>query len=223
MTKYKTGSSSAGFRSYFSYLAQYKRRSVIVGTGFTIANACLAFLPYFIGKLTGALAAHPVQGHEAVLLTWVLIGLSVAHSITWHGTELLYVRYIRPIGFWYENILFRQTIHEPYPYFVDKFTGKVSSYITILSQEFRDFLDNLFYNYIGQVVGIAALIVIMVSVNWQTGAIFVAGLLAMLVAGKYTVRNMSEHERRSSDILSTKNGKLIDAIRDLARSLSGRA
>ncbi len=208
----KTTLPTAGFRSFFSYIAQFKPRFLLVGFGFMISNACLAVVPFFIGKLTGALAANPVRGHEAVMLTWLLIGLSVGHSLTWHGTELLYMRFIRPLGYWYENILFRQTIRQPYPYFVDKFTGKISSYIGTISQEMRDFLDNLFYNYIGQVVSMVALIAIMASVNWQTGVIFTLGLLVMLLTGKYTVKNMGEYERRASDTMSTKNGKIIDAI-----------
>ncbi len=207
---------TAGFRSYMSYLAQYKLRATLIGLGFMVANICLAVVPYFIGKLTGALASNPVRGHEAVLLTWLLIGLSVAHSMTWHGTELFYVRFIRPLVFSYENILFRQVIRRPYPYFVDKFTGKISSYITTLSQEFRGFLDDVFYNYISQVVSIVALVAIMISVNWQTGLVFTLGLLAMLLTGRKYARIMSERERHSSDITSTKNGKLIDAIANFA-------
>ena len=209
-------------RAFASFIAEYTFRFAVVGFCFAVANVYLAVLPFVIGKLTGALAAQPMRGHEAVLLTWLLIGLSGLHAITWHGTELLYLRFIRPLGYWYENMLFRQVIRQPYPYFVDKFTGKLSSYITTIGQESREFLNDLFYNYISQVVGMVALVSIMVSVNWQTGAVFMVSLLAMLIVGRYTVKNMNAYERHGADVMSTKNGKLIDVIANFVNVKSFR-
>jgi len=204
--------SYAGFRSYLTYMRQYKWRFAFVLGCFLIADSLLAVIPVFIGKLVGALTATPMHGHTGVIYVWVLIGLSTGHSITWRISELFYLKFLRPLGFEYENILFRQVIHRPYPYFVDKFTGKVSSYITTTSQELREFIDNLAYNYVAQVVNIVSLAIILTTVNWQTGLIFIVGLIGMFFAGRSSLAKTNKFERVSADVQSTKNGRLIDAI-----------
>jgi ABC-type multidrug transport system fused ATPase/permease subunit len=203
---------NAGFRSFLSYMKQSRGRFVIVILAFMVSDFGLAIIPVFIGRLVGALATNPIHGHEAIILTWILIGLSTGHNLLWRVSEILYLRLIKPLGYLYENILFEQTIRKPYPYFVDKFTGKISSYITTISQELRDFVENLCYNYSGQAVSILTLVVILATINWETGAIFVVGLIGMFYVGQHTIRNTTKYERVAADVMSTKNGKLIDAV-----------
>jgi len=219
MTKFKA---SYSLRSFLSYLAQRGRWQVIVTFGiFTLSNLFLAVVPVFIGKLVGALAA-PVHGHQAVVYVWILILLSTLHNFTWRAAEFAHLKLITPLSFQYENILFRQVIRKPYPYFVDKFTGKLSSYITTISQEQRQFLSDIFYSYTGQIVGLVAMLIILASVNWQTGAIFGIGVLSMCIVGRYAIRNSTRYERLDADVQSTKNAKIIDAIANFVNVKSFR-
>lgn len=199
-------------KSFFSYLKQYKAASAVVMVSFIISNILLALLPLFIGKLVGALAANPVQGHQAVIYVWVLIGCSTGHNLTWRLGEILHMKLMNHVGYLYENTLFKNVMAKPYPYFVDKFTGKISSYITTISQELRDFLTNIFYEYASQLIGLIVTAFILTSINWQTGAIFLVGIILMYFVGRFTIDNNSKYEKIWADVQSTKNGKLIDAI-----------
>ena len=84
--------------SFLSYLNAYKPRMAFIATGFILSNIALAIMPLFIGKLIGALASNPVQGHQAVIYVWILIGASSTHSFFWHGTELFYMKLIFPLS-----------------------------------------------------------------------------------------------------------------------------
>lgn len=219
--KNKSGRRSA-LKSYTLYMKRYKLNFIIVLSSFLIANILLALIPIFVGKLTGSLAANPVQRHSAITFTAILIGLSTGHNIVWRLSELLFLKFVKPLSYLYENILFEKTIRQPYPYFVDKFTGKLSSYITTISQEFHDFLDNLCFSYISQIVSFIALALILSSINWQTGAIFFTGVFGMFIVGRHTIRNSFKKEQAVSDIKSTKNGKIVDAIANFVNVKSFR-
>jgi len=212
MSKPTQKSKRIGLRSYISFMLRHKLRLVVTLGVYVLSSTCLAVIPFFIGKLVGALAANPVHGHQAVLLTWTLVGLSFVHSATWRLGEYLYMKLLKPLSHSYENLLFHTVITKPYPYFVDKFTGKVSSYITTISQEMRGLTEDLCYNYVGQLVSLLSLIVIMTTVNWQTGLIFFVGLVIMLLVGRLSIRKSVKYEGVFADVQSTKNGKIIDII-----------
>lgn len=218
----KTPKNHAALKSFFAYMRGHKLKFVIVMSSFFVASVLLALVPIYIGKLTGALAHNPVQKHEAIIFTITLIALSTGHNLTWRLSEYLYLKLIKPMSYLYENMLFEKTIRQPYPYFVDKFTGKMSSYIRTISQEFHDFLDNLCFNYIAQFVGFIALAVILASINWQTGAIFAFGALGIVLVGKLALENSTEKERIAADVQSTKNGKIVDIVANFVNVKSFR-
>lgn len=209
-------------QSFLSYMSQHKLRFAVTIFCFVVASVFLALIPIFVGRLVGALSAHPVQGHQAVIYTWLLIICSTGHNALWHVSEYMYIKLIGPLSFEYENILFRQIIRKPYPYFVDKFTGKLSSYITTISQEQRGIFDNLCFNYTSNLVGLVAVLCILTSVNWQTGAIFATGVLGMLVVGRHTIRTSTRAESHFADVISTKNAKIIDAMANFVNVKSFR-
>ena len=199
-------------RSFFSYFRRFKLRFTIVLASFVIADILLAVIPVFIGKLVGALAANPVNGHSAVIYVWILIACSVGHNLMWPVSEFLYLKLLYPLAYKYETILFQHVIQKPYPYFVGKFTGKLSSYTSTIGTELKGLIDNICYNYTSQLVSLVAMTIILVSINWQTGLIFLGGLLGMFVVGRHTIRNANRYEKVSTDTQSTKNGKIIDAM-----------
>lgn len=199
-------------RSYLSYLGRYKLRFGLVYGGFTISNVLIAIIPVFIGKLVGVLADKPVDSHQAFIYVWILIACSTGHDFIWRASEFLFLKLLNPISHQYESLIFKQVIRQPYPYFVDKFSGKVSSYITSIGQELKDFTEKVFWDYSGQAISLVVVTIILAAVNWKTGVIFVAGLLMMLIVGQYTIRNSALYEKRVADVQSTKNGKIVDAI-----------
>ncbi len=208
----KTKQNRAGFKSYLYFIGNYKIRFALITSSFVVSVIFLTLMPVFIGKLVGALASNPVQSHEAIIFTVVLIILSMGHDVIWHFSEFLAMKFLVPISYQYENVLFHKVISRPYPYFVDKFTGKVSGYIATLSQEMYGFIENVYENYTAQVVSLVAMAIILSSINWQTGVIFVVGLLMMLLVGQQTIKNSFKYEKIKADVQSTKNGKIIDTI-----------
>ncbi|HSX06564.1 MAG TPA: ABC transporter ATP-binding protein [Candidatus Saccharimonadia bacterium] len=219
MTKLKT---TYSLRSFLSYLVQRGKWQIgLTLSIFVVANLFLAVIPVFIGKLVGALTS-PGHGHQAILYMWALILCSTFHNLTWRAAEFSHLKLVGPLSFYYENILFRQVMQKPYPYFVDKFTGKLSSYITTISQDQRQFLNDVCYNYTSQLVSLVAMLIILASVNWQTGVIFSVGVLGMYIVGRYAIRNSTRYERLDADVQSTKNAKIIDAIANFVNIKSFR-
>ena len=199
-------------RSYFSYLSQYKLSLALVFSTFVVSGVSLAIIPVFIGKLVGVLAHNPVNSHQAFIYVWILIACSTGHNWIWRLGEFLYLKLLNPVSHNYESLVFRRVIQKPYPYFVDKFTGKIASYVTSIGQELKDFTEKIFWDYSGQLISLIAVSVILTAVNWQTGVVFISALLLMLIVGLYTIRNSAKYEKRVADVQSTKNGKIVDAI-----------
>src|SRR5690349_8712819 len=132
----------SALRSFWSFLQPHRITLVLVIAVFMISNLALSVIPYFIGRFIGALAASPIERHDAFFYFWCLVGLSSLHDLGWRLSEYLYVRYINPLKFDYETLLFQTVILRPYHYFVDKFTGKVASYTTTLSDELGMLLES---------------------------------------------------------------------------------
>jgi ATP-binding cassette, subfamily B, bacterial len=122
------------------------------------------------------------------------------------------MKLLNRLSFLYENIVFKQVIQKPYPYFVNKFTGKMSAYAETLGRELNDFIDNICFNYADQLVGLAAISIILAYINWQTGVIFIGSLLLMVLVGRHTLRLSAKYEKQFTDIQGTKTGKVVDAI-----------
>ncbi len=200
-------------RSYFSYLSDYKWRCLMVFAAFMVSDILLAVIPVFIGKLVGVLAHNPINSHQAYIYVWILIGCSVGHNFEWRFVgELSFLKLLNPVSHNYESLVFRQVIQKPYPYFVDKFTGKVSSYVALIGQEIKDLMEKIFWDYANQLISLITVSIILTAVDWQTGLIFIGGLLMMLLVGSYTIRNSTKYEKKVADVQSTKNGKIVDAI-----------
>lgn len=199
-------------KSFMHFARAYKARFALVFGTFFIANILIVIIPIFVGKLVGLLASPELDREAVVIYTIILIACSTGHNLFWRLSEILHMRYINTIPHEYETLLFRAVITQPYPYFVDKFTGKISSHITTISNELKDFLKLIYYSYLASVIGVVSIGIIMMSINWQTGLIFGVGIVCMLVVGRITIRNSSRYEKIAADINSDKHGKIIDAI-----------
>lgn len=176
----------------------------------------LMFIPVFIGKLVGTVAQDPVNTHDAWFYAWMLIACSLVHNFTWRAGEFAYRQFVNPLSFRYETYLFQAVISKPYPYFVDKFTGKISSYISTLRTEFHSLFDQAVFNYTSSFISLAAIFFILSSINWQTGVVFAIGILCMLLVGNYTLKKSMEYQKVETDANATKNGHIIDAIANFA-------
>jgi ATP-binding cassette subfamily B protein len=199
-------------RAYISYIGTFKYKFLLVLTTFVVADILLAVLPIFIGQLTGALAAQSIDRGQVYWFVGILVALSVGHGIVWHTGDFLYRGILNRREYEFENILFRGVMAKPYPYFVGKFTGKISSYVTGLGREFREFLDATCYQYADLFVKLPILASIMFTVNWYTGAIFIVSIIIMFFTGRHLAKFTARAESDLTDSVSDLDGYVIDVI-----------
>lgn len=216
MPKKTTHSRLIGLRSYIHFIRPHWVKLVLVLVLFVISSAALAVIPVVIGQLVQVLSQNPVDTSQGWLLAWVLVVLSASHDILWRASELSYRKHLTHINYDYENLLFGAVINKPYQFFVDKLTGKIGSYVVMITNEFRNLLAGVYFNFSGQIVTTVAIFFILGTLNWQTGLVFLVGIMGMFALGRYTLAHNMKYEAKSADVASDKNGILYDAISNYA-------
>ncbi|MBI3494500.1 ABC transporter ATP-binding protein [Candidatus Saccharibacteria bacterium] len=208
----KTKKQYYSLRAYFTYISTFKFRVMLLLLLYTFSAILMSIVPIFVGSLVGELAAPNPDQEKVMLYVGALIACSGLHLFVWHASELSYRKFILLPVYTFENILFNATILKPYPYFTDKFTGKISANISTVAQEFRSFLDSVFYSYVGEIVRMVTVIFILFSVNIYTGLLFAFGLVCMFIVGRVTIRKSNRYEKIFTDVASTKTGFVVDSI-----------
>ncbi len=199
-------------RAYVRFIAQHKGRFLTVLLLFVLADALLAVVPIFVGQFVAALAENQLSPSHVYALVGILIALSVGHDMMWRSGEWAYRALLNSKAYQFESLVFQAVIAKPYPYFVDKFTGKISSYITGISRDFREFVEAICYQYADLVIKLPTIGVIMFTVNIPTGVIFIVSIFIMFVAGKKLVRYNVASERKLTDLTSSLDGYVIDVV-----------
>ena len=201
-----------GLRAYIKFCKPYRKKILFTLCVFTVSNILLAVVPVFIGRLVETVTSD--RSNTTLIWTYIgiLIGCSSLHDILWRGAEFSYRGFLNEISYYYETFLFKAVIRKPYPFFVDKLTGKIGSYITTISSEFKLFLDQMLFDFSGQIVNIVATILIMSTLNWQSTVVYVLGLALMFFIGRFTLAYNMRYEAIAADVGSSKNGILYDSI-----------
>lgn len=202
----------ASLRAYAKFIATFKGRFFAVFGLFVLSDIVLAIVPVFIGEFVAALSAHPVSQNKVYWLVAVLIAISIGHDMMWRTAEWFYRKLINPKGYEFENIVFQAVISKPYPYFIDKFTGKISSYVATIAREFREFINETCYQYADLLVKLPIIAAIMFSINIPTGAVFVASILVMFMTGRKLVTKNVVTERDLTEAGANLDGYTIDVI-----------
>ncbi|MCK9896166.1 ABC transporter ATP-binding protein [Frankia sp. AgB32] len=201
-----------GLRSYLRFVGTFKGALVLVMACFAVSSGALAVLPVLVGELVQSLAGASGSAGAAYRYAAVIIGCNIVHDMTWRVGELLYREHLTHRGYEYENLLFRDVIEQRYPYFVGKFTGKISSYISTLGREFRDILDAACFTYVEQVIRVPSVVAIMFAVNVWSGLTFLAAVLLMMLVGRHTASLSFRAEKGLADQVSEMDGHVIDVI-----------
>lgn len=209
-------------RAYLKFIKPYRYKLAFVLLLFVLSNTLLALIPIFIGGLIETLSKNP-QDTSAWWYVAALVGSSSFHDILWRCSEFAYRGLLLRISFDYETHLFHSVVRQPYPYFIDKFTGKIASYITSTTAEFRTLLSDFCFNYSSQIVSLVVIVFILGSLNWQTAAIFVVGLVGMFAVGRYTIRRDMAAQGIEADANASKNGVIFDSIANFANVKSFRS
>lgn len=202
----------ASLQAYIQFIATFKGRFFAVFGLFALANIVLAIVPVFIGQFIDAVSARPLNEPRIFGIVVILVAISVGHDILWRLGEWCYRWLILRKIYEFETIVFQAVMSRRYPYFVDKFTGKISNYVTGLGREFREFLDTVFWQYADLATKLPIITAIMFSVNVWTGCLFVGSLAVMFIAGRKLVQRNVEAERVLTDANASMDGYIIDAI-----------
>lgn len=204
-------SKDTALRSYWRFCRQYKWRMGGILLLFLTAETVLAFIPIFIGQLVDTLTTDSASQWVWIYVA-LLVGFNSAHDIIGRIAELFHRAKTLEVPFLYENHLFKRTLGHPYHYFVNNASGKIASYVQLLRNELHQLIFRAYYKYSGIVVGIVSSTLILGSINIQTALIFVAGIVSMLVVGKYTLKQDMKHQAKEADAHSTKNSVIFDSL-----------
>jgi ATP-binding cassette subfamily B protein len=196
-------------RAFFSYVRRYRTSFILVALVFVVSDIVITSIPWLIGRLTDTLTGDQ---DRVVFWTGMLIAASVGHDALWRGSELLHRQFITRRGHEFDNEIFDAILRQPYSYFIDKFTGKVSSYAKTLGQEFRELQNEFHFSYINLLVALPVIAATMFTVNTYTGVIFIASLLLMYIVGRKFAKAAAAAERIEADEHSTVDGYTVDAI-----------
>jgi ABC-type multidrug transport system fused ATPase/permease subunit len=202
----------SSLRAYIKFIATFKGRFSIVFGLFVVSAVMLAVLPVFIGEFVAALSAPSLDKAHIYWLVGILIFISVGHDLIWRSAEILYRRWINGKGYEFENIVFQAVMSKPYPYFINKFTGKISSHVATVGRECRDFINQICYGYADLLVKLPIIAVIMFSINMPTGIVFIVSIAIMFIAGKKLVGKTISSERDQTNIGANLDGYAIDVI-----------
>ncbi len=196
-------------RAFITYISRYKAAFWLTAATFAVANAILALIPWFIGQFTASLTQHPDQ-----IVTWtiILIAASIGHDIIWRAGEFMYLKLLLARSLRFDDVVFGEVVRHSYSYFVDKFTGKISSYANSLGRDFRELLGNFLYEYVSLIVTLPIIAITMFTVSPYTGLIFAISLMLMFLVGRKLARMVAVAERREADERSTIDGFVVDAV-----------
>lgn len=196
-------------KAFISYAATFKTAFWITASSFVISNVVLSLVPLIIGQLTISLTQ---QDGNLVFWTVMIILASIIHDVFWRGGEILYMKLLLARSHRFDDALFGAILQHNYSYFVDKFTGKISSYTNSLGREFRELLDQFHYQYINMFVSLPIIAFTMFTVNIYTGAIFTFSLVLMFIIGRKLAIIAAKAERKEADEQSTIDGYVVDAV-----------
>jgi ATP-binding cassette, subfamily B, bacterial len=177
---------------------------------FLISDALIATVPYTIGKLIGEIAGG--NKSNIMLFAILIIVVNIGHAIFWHLSELIFVTKLNNHNRSIEDLLFSKILNKPYSYFVNRFSGKISSYVTNLSLEYREIMDKFFWEYIDIAVKLPTTFILLATVNWQTMVIFAVGMSLMYIFGKYLMQPKMKAYAKAADLRSTLDGEITDAV-----------
>jgi ATP-binding cassette subfamily B protein len=197
-------------RAFLSCIKRFQKAFWITGGLFAIADIVITLIPWLIGRLTVGLTSH--NNHEIVFWTGALVLASAGHDMLWRAAELCYQRLLIAPAFSFDDMVLRKVLEHPYGYFVNNFTGKISSYATRLGQSFRDMLNDAQYNYINLIVAIPIITATMFTVNLYTGLIFIVALIGMFFIGRNLAIKAAGAERIEADKRSSIDGFAVDVI-----------
>ncbi len=204
-------------RAFISYVSTFKGAFWLNVATFAVADAVLAAIPWLVGQLTGSLTEYTTQGDGGpndMIMFWTLalIATSVVHDSFWRLSEYVYYKLVIAHTQRFDDVIFNAVMRHNYSFFVDKFTGKVSSYANSLGREFRELLENFLWNYLNSLVLLPLIALTMFTVNVYTGLIFVISLLMMFLVGRNLARSAAASERVEADERSSMEGYVVDVI-----------
>jgi ATP-binding cassette, subfamily B, bacterial len=199
----------AAIRAFFSYTAKFKKAFWLTAAVFALADIVITLIPWLIGQMTESLTEN---NGRIVLWTTLLIAVSVGHDVLWRIGEFLYLHLLNRRIYRFEDELFNAVVQHPYSYFVDKFTGKISSYANLLNREYRELMASFQYQYINLIVAMPIIAATMFTVNVYTGVVFLVTVVLMYLVGRPLARASAKAEKKTADERSTMDGLVVDAI-----------
>jgi ATP-binding cassette subfamily B protein len=212
MTAPELHSKYKALRLFVQFLLLHSWMYGLVLLLFFIAGLSINLVPYMTGLLTTAVTTTPIDPGRIWYIAILFITCNLVHWFFWHFAEYIYSRYILKDLFQFDSWVFRQVISREYDYYVNRFSGKISSYLSSLGREFREFVQLLFYDYLQQLIFLPVLLITLWTVNGLTAGIFTVSILIMLYVSKKTLPPVLKQEARATDKSGDVSGIIFDAF-----------
>lgn len=208
----ETGFRLYTLRSWWASVGPQRLALVAVGVLSVIAQAPLALVPYFMGRLVAEATADPMEPGQVIGAAWWTVGMGMIHVPLWLAMELAYRHWVVSATARYEGHLFRHVIGAPYEYFVSRASGKIAASVTMCADRVRMVGDRIYFGYLGFLVQITGAVAVMLTANWQSAVIYAVGVAAMVVVGQKMVGRVIVTRAQEQDVRAVKNGAIIDSI-----------
>jgi ATP-binding cassette subfamily B protein len=199
-------------RSYLRHMATIKGRIAFVFACFMVADGVLALIPLATGRLIAKMSIPGVTQHQLLVAAIPLIVCSILHDSLWKVSEILFRKLLNAKLFSYETAIYNAVISKQYGYFTDKFSGKISAYVTNLGLEYRIFVSTLNYSYADQIIKLPILTYTLFTVNTPTALLFIVSLVVMFYVGKLTVGEKIAANTAHIDAAADVQGYVVDGI-----------
>ncbi len=212
MTKLEHHSRHNALKLFIQFLLLHKKMYGVVILLFFIAGLSINLVPYMTGLLTNAVTTMPIDPRRIWYIAILFIACNVIHWFFWHVAEYVYSRYILRDLFQFDSWVFRQVISRDYDYYANRFSGKISSYLSSLGREFREFVQLIFYDYLQQLIFLPVLLITLWTVNGITASIFTISIFIMLYVGTKTLPPVLKREARATEKSGDVSGIIFDAF-----------
>ena len=199
-------------RLFVQFILIHKRMYGFVLILFFIAGLAINLVPYMTGLLTTAVTTTPIDAGRIWYIAFLFISCNLVHWFFWHVAEYVYSQYILRDLFQFDSWVFRQVISRDYDYYVNRFSGKISSYMSSLGREFREFVQLVFYDYLQQLIFLPVLLITLWTVNGLTASIFTISIFVMLYVSTKKLPPVLKQEARVTDRSGDVSGIVFDAF-----------
>ncbi len=186
-------------------------------TAVTIANILFSSVAYIFKIIVNAAAVLP-QGNSYHTLLWaaaLYIGISFAGEISTRLSGYASGRWMMGARATARHALTAYVTLHSRSYFSDRFAGSLTNKIGHASNDLREIIDQMLYQFLELIVSVAASFFIAFFVSPVIALIFFGWVVAVFAFNLYFVRRRIPLSKRAQEIETTLTGMTVDLFTNI--------